>query len=228
MEDFIIQAFALVSRLDAPVRNGWYDLHDPHGNIILPAAWEDTVKPGWRIVMTMWPIDSMHSPFTSRDKRRPPRYGNEPAINLSWKRPPNPSKPQRVTSDEIPKGSEKRKHAAQHQNTKDGRHQEVSSESAQDNINVVSSSVREKALSSKLVITCRTMSSLAMPLRRPTVGDEKHFSSSLWSLQIESAQAYQEELAAGGLAPIELVRRASSDNSRNTYSGSRHHGLTWM
>ncbi|QYT04574.1 hypothetical protein H0G86_011476 [Trichoderma simmonsii] len=57
MEDLIKQAFSQVDILGPRVQEGHYDLTGPDGKIILPSVWEETVEPGLRITMTMWPLD---------------------------------------------------------------------------------------------------------------------------------------------------------------------------
>jgi Ubiquitin-like domain len=49
------------------VKDGHYDLVGPHGEIILPLAWEDTIQPDWVIFMDMWPGPSM-TPLTARGR----------------------------------------------------------------------------------------------------------------------------------------------------------------
>lgn len=55
MEELIKQAFNHEPVLGRPVREGWYDLTGPDGEIILPVVWEKTIQPDWSITMTMWP-----------------------------------------------------------------------------------------------------------------------------------------------------------------------------
>ncbi|PQE03553.1 kinetoplast-associated kap protein [Rutstroemia sp. NJR-2017a BVV2] len=56
MEKLIQQAFTHVEVVGPLVQKGWYDLVSPDGEIILPQAWETSIKPGWSITMRMWPV----------------------------------------------------------------------------------------------------------------------------------------------------------------------------
>lgn len=55
MEELIKQAFLHEPVLGRQVREGWYDLIGPDGEIILPVVWEKTIQPDWSITMMMWP-----------------------------------------------------------------------------------------------------------------------------------------------------------------------------
>lgn len=56
MDELIQQAFAHVDVVGPLVRKGWFDLVGPDGEIILPQAWESSIKPGWSVKMRMWPV----------------------------------------------------------------------------------------------------------------------------------------------------------------------------
>lgn len=79
MEHLIKQAFLQVDLLGPHVQEGHYDLIGPTGDLILPSVWENVVKPGWAITMTMWPLDK--APLVGRPE---PPLGKPPM-------PPPPS-----------------------------------------------------------------------------------------------------------------------------------------
>ncbi|KAI7778142.1 hypothetical protein LA080_002568 [Diaporthe eres] len=56
-EAILKQAFLPVEGVGPLVRQGRYDLIGPDDAFILPAAWEETVKPGMSIEMRMWACD---------------------------------------------------------------------------------------------------------------------------------------------------------------------------
>ncbi|KAI1824786.1 hypothetical protein F4861DRAFT_226769 [Xylaria intraflava] len=54
MEELIASAFRSDEDFKPWIMAGNFDLIGPSG-IILPQAWGDTIQPGWRIMMLMWP-----------------------------------------------------------------------------------------------------------------------------------------------------------------------------
>ncbi|MCJ1401221.1 hypothetical protein MMC11_004433 [Xylographa trunciseda] len=54
MSDLIRDAFNHLDGLEACVDRGWYDLLDSDNYIILPAAWESLVRPGWSLRIRVW------------------------------------------------------------------------------------------------------------------------------------------------------------------------------
>ncbi|KAE9365823.1 hypothetical protein N431DRAFT_487728 [Stipitochalara longipes BDJ] len=62
VEELINQAFSHIDILDVHVNAGHYDLVGPSGEIILPAAWEAMVEPGWSVTMHMWPMPELKGP----------------------------------------------------------------------------------------------------------------------------------------------------------------------
>ncbi|KAF4949229.1 hypothetical protein FSARC_13535 [Fusarium sarcochroum] len=57
VEHLIKQAFVRVDTLRPHVMEGYYDLYDSDGDIMLPGAWDLIVKPGMRIRMVVSPMD---------------------------------------------------------------------------------------------------------------------------------------------------------------------------
>jgi hypothetical protein len=53
MEEFIREGFTRIERLGLHASRGEYDLITSDGYLILPTAWEATVKPGLRVKMYM-------------------------------------------------------------------------------------------------------------------------------------------------------------------------------
>lgn len=56
MEGLIKQAFLHVDTVGPHVMEGHYDLIGPDNEIILPQVWEVVVKPGWEVMMELWPL----------------------------------------------------------------------------------------------------------------------------------------------------------------------------
>lgn len=56
MECLIKEALVHVADIGPFVADGKYDLLGPHNAIIMPATWNDVIKPGWEVTMLMWPI----------------------------------------------------------------------------------------------------------------------------------------------------------------------------
>jgi hypothetical protein len=56
MEDLIRKTFTHVDTLSQHVFQGHYDLIGPNGEIMLPQVWETMVKPGWSVIMKLWPM----------------------------------------------------------------------------------------------------------------------------------------------------------------------------
>ncbi len=56
MQGLIQQTCTNLDDVSRRVKEGWYDLVGPDGEIILPAVWEDTIQPGWEIKMNLWPV----------------------------------------------------------------------------------------------------------------------------------------------------------------------------
>ncbi|KAK4166849.1 hypothetical protein QBC43DRAFT_286236 [Cladorrhinum sp. PSN259] len=57
----IEQAFCHMDSIWPHIEEGRYDLMAPHGEIILPSVWDQTVKPNWAVSMYMWPIEKQPS-----------------------------------------------------------------------------------------------------------------------------------------------------------------------
>ncbi|KAL9059996.1 MAG: hypothetical protein Q9162_000846 [Coniocarpon cinnabarinum] len=55
MFDLIKGAFSQIDGLEAEVNAGHFDLLGPDGEILLPAIYDEIIKPGWSIKMSMWP-----------------------------------------------------------------------------------------------------------------------------------------------------------------------------
>ncbi|KAI0423059.1 hypothetical protein F5X98DRAFT_369074 [Xylaria grammica] len=62
MERMINEIFEPDDTLRSRVRAGSYDVLDSAGNIMVRSAWKDTVKPGERYRMVMWPADYPPTP----------------------------------------------------------------------------------------------------------------------------------------------------------------------
>lgn len=74
----INQAFAHVEVVGPHVREGYYDLIGPDGDIILPVLWERFIRPGMQVSMRMWPADQLllqeraRQPLTSHNRPSQP------------------------------------------------------------------------------------------------------------------------------------------------------------
>lgn len=57
MDQLIQDAFRHVDVIGPRVEAGHYDILDPDGEVILPQAWEEVIKPDMSITMHMWSLD---------------------------------------------------------------------------------------------------------------------------------------------------------------------------
>lgn len=122
METLINQAFQHIENIGEHVKQGHYDLLGPKGEVILPAVWEVTVEPGWKVTQQLWPlpepgpIQEYEGTLTLDDilgKTRAEESDNrsgQPQKRGFWKRKPVvPKKPGDLTSWMLRRSSFSRK-----------------------------------------------------------------------------------------------------------------------
>ncbi|KAF2966229.1 hypothetical protein GQX73_g7346 [Xylaria multiplex] len=100
MKELIETAFLHVDVIGPEVLEGHYDLAGPDGTIILPQTWEEIIKPGWNITMTMWPIAAPPNQGLPPELRRPILGLNIPASGPLPPAPPDQSTNEEAVIDE--------------------------------------------------------------------------------------------------------------------------------
>ncbi|RSL49419.1 hypothetical protein CEP54_012448 [Fusarium duplospermum] len=62
LKSLIDAAFVQVDVLRSDVQEGHFDLIGPDDIVMLPEVWDDLIRPGMNITMTMWPMDTLPRP----------------------------------------------------------------------------------------------------------------------------------------------------------------------
>lgn len=56
MHELVTEAFKDMDIIGAHVEAGHYDICGPDGDCLLPQTWSNTIKPGWKIKLHLWPM----------------------------------------------------------------------------------------------------------------------------------------------------------------------------